>query len=213
MWSWSLLIMLTRCYTEYFRLKTQSDVFCHLGEVFAKNLKPDLGRLHPSVLCRCWRPTRSKWRNHSLISFEDGMQQDSSQHLLDAMCFCPLVWRFWFPADNCCKFCCVPAQRSSSLWWECWICTSTQCVTAVVPVFLNLLLITGGSRAAGAEWSWDLKQVKALLGAVREKEHHKVHRWEEQDTDRSSQILVLRKLSDHQELCKAETTMWEASSD
>lgn len=32
-------------------------------------------------------------------------------------------------------------------------------------------------------------------------------------TDRSSQILALRKLSDHQELCKAETTMWEASSD
>lgn len=51
----------------------------------------------------------------------------------------------------------------------------------LVPVFLNLLITTSSSRAAGAEWSWDLKQVTAVLGAMRDKEPCKVHHWEEQE--------------------------------
>lgn len=82
-----------------------------------------------------------------------------------------------------------------------------------VPAFLNLLIIRGGSRAAGAEWGWVLKQVTAMLGAMRTRNGARCIGGRSRNTDRSGQILALRKLSDHQELCKVDTAMWEASSD
>lgn len=126
MWGLRLLIKLISCYTECFRLKTDNWIYFGIFEKYLlRSLTPC-----PSVSCRCWRPTQIKVKNPLLDLLWRWMQQDSSQHLLDAMCFCPLVWRFLFPAEDCRKFCFVFAQRSSSLWWECWICTPTQCVTA-----------------------------------------------------------------------------------
>lgn len=93
------------------------------------------------------------------------------------MCFCPLVWRFDSQQTIAASFAVCLHKEARPCDGNAEFVLPPSVSQLLVPIFLNLLIITGGSRAAGAEWSWDLKQVKALLGAVREKEHS----WEEQE--------------------------------
>lgn len=214
MWNWRLLIMLTSCYTECFQIEDrQSDGFGHLGEAFAKKSKARLGQTspkcfmqmleastHQSEECIPWSPVKI-WcsrRAHSIswmpcasVPCCEGFDSQQTTAASSAVCLHKA-----HPCDGNAEF--VLPPNVSQLF---------------VPVFLNLLIITGGSRAAGAEWSWDLKRVTAVLGAMRTRNTARCIGGRSRNTDRSGQILALRKLSDHQELCKVDTTMWEASSD
>lgn len=50
MWGWRLLIMLTSCYRECFRLKTDNLMYFGILEKYLlRSLKPGLGRPRPSV--------------------------------------------------------------------------------------------------------------------------------------------------------------------
>lgn len=84
------------------------------------------------------------------------------------------------PADDCCKFCCVPAQ-SSSLWWECWICTPTQCVTAVCSCIPEPSDHNRGLQGCWCRVELGFEGSDSSAGSYEDKEHGKVHWWEEQE--------------------------------
>lgn len=192
----------------------QLDVFWHLGEVCAKKSKAKLGQSSLECFMQMleantdqseesipWSPLKIgcsrtahsiSWIPSASVPWCEG--SDSQQMIAASSALC--LHKEAYPCNGNAEFALLPSVSQ-----------------LLVPLFLNLLIITGSCRAAGAGWSWDLKQVPAVLGAVSEKEQRTVRCWEEENTARPSQILALRKLRDHQELCKAETSMWEASSD
>lgn len=84
------------------------------------------------------------------------------------------------------------------------------CHSYLLPYFWTFWSIMGCSTAASTEWSQDLKQVTAMLRAARCMAEGNTARYftgRRRNTDRSGQILALRKSSDCREFCKPEISV------
>lgn len=188
----------------------QSDVFWHLGEVFAKKSKPKLGQNSP----KCFMQMLEANTDQSEESIPWSLKMGCSR-IAHSISWMPCASIPWCEGSDSQQM--IAASSAVCLHKEAHPCDGNaesvlppSVSQLLVPIFLNLLITTGSSRAAGAEWSWDLKLCWELWGR---RNSARCITGRSRSTDRSSQILALRKLSDHQELCKADTAMWETISD
>lgn len=189
----------------------QPDVFWHLGEVCAKKSKAKLGQSSPECFMQMleantdqseesipWSPLKMgcsriahsiSWMPCASVPWCEG--SDSQQTIAASSALC--LHKEAHPCAGNAEFVLPPSVSQ-----------------LLVPLFLTLLIITSGcwcrvklgfeagdSRAGSCEGEGTMQG--ASLGGA--------------GTPTGPARFLLWENSDHQELCKAETSMWEASSD